>query len=163
MGRFAEEGAVRLVSAIVCDARKDAGPAIVAGDRAGNVCRFECDLWRERGADPHFFGAPKRIKLAWNYCIGEAVPGAFGGFMALDGRIPDSEQRVKAAMTENLKLLRAVELALIKCDEFAFGNACFPATGTIDLDLLEWFSKISQMKGYFWQWRLVFINGSKRF
>jgi hypothetical protein len=194
----AEESGVRLISAIAGDQREDV-PAIVAGDRAGNVCRFEYDVWRDHDADPRFLGARKRLKLAWNYFIGEAVTcvscsegrwryawyhtvaGAFGGFMALDG-IPALEQRFRTSTAENLKLLRAVELALAdhffaltKCDQFAFRNTCFPAAGTIDLDLLEWFSRISpekreeiakqqnkkveeieivisQMKAYFWQW-----------
>jgi hypothetical protein len=196
---IAEEGGVRLVSAIVGDARGES-PAAVAGDRAGNVCRFEWDAWRECGTDPGFFGARKRLRLAWNYFIGEAVTcvacskgrwrytwyhtvgGAFGGFMALDEGIPLVERRFRAMMAENLKLLHEVELALAdhffvltKCDQMAFRNACFPATGTVDLDLLEWFSRIShdkreeianqqnkkaeeieivisQMKAYFWQW-----------
>jgi hypothetical protein len=101
--------------------------------------------------------------------------------MAVDG-IRMTEQRFRTTMAENVKLLHAVEVALAdhffaltKCDQLAFRNACFPASGTIDLDLLEWFSKISpekrdeiakqqnkkpeeieivisQMKAYFWQW-----------
>jgi hypothetical protein len=195
---IAEEGVSRCIGGFV-PVPGSRTAILIAGDRAGNVFRLDYDEGREAKLIGNFSARPHRLTLRWNYFIGEGITcitttenrwrymwyhtigGAFGAFMTME-TIPPEETMFLNSITENMRMLREVELALAdhffqltKADHIAFRNRAFPAAGTLDLDLLGWFSKIAdekrmeiaqaqnqtvqdieivinRMKAYFWRW-----------